>query len=412
MSNPLAFLLNPRQHPTNMAYTNGFAYGAALNMLGLLMPLYALDLGFRLSDQGIIVAAPAVFMIILRLPGGAISDRFGEKFVLWFSFASLVVNAVVAFYSHSIWPLILAQLFNGASRSVYWSAGQSYASRSAEGNAGHVMGRLLSFESFGGIIGGVIAGFVAQVWGFPVAFALSGAVALAGVGVTSALPPLPRKDQMRSYFATLKPAVTMLGKPSLTLAHLTAFAAAAYGGLVAGLFLAFFREAGYEEGLVGVVRSLNSAGLAAVAYVFGTVLGRLGARNTAMTGMVLTGVFSIATVLTGDVPVLPIVLMVLAGATFGSLRALYPALAAQNSPPNLRGVALSAVSLYWAFAMLLSPLVFGFVADTTGVRTAIVIFGVISVGLGLAAPIAAVVADRGRARDAARARAAESASAS
>jgi hypothetical protein len=70
VSNPLAFLANPRQHPTNMAYTNGFAYGAALNMLSLLMPLYALDLGFRLSDQGIIVAAPAVFMIIMRLPGG------------------------------------------------------------------------------------------------------------------------------------------------------------------------------------------------------------------------------------------------------------------------------------------------------------------------------------------------------
>jgi MFS family permease len=50
-------------------------------------------------------------------------------------------------------------------------------------------------------------------------------------------------------------------------------------------------------------------------------------------------------------------------------------------------MALSVVSLYWAVAMLLSPLIFGFVADATSIRTAIYIFGTFSVIVGLLSPL-------------------------
>jgi MFS family permease len=50
-------------------------------------------------------------------------------------------------------------------------------------------------------------------------------------------------------------------------------------------------------------------------------------------------------------------------------------------------MALSVVSLYWAVAMLLSPLIFGFVADATSIRTAIYIFGTFSIIVGLLSPL-------------------------
>ena len=133
-----SFTKNPRSKPTYLGYTNGFAYGFSLNALQLLVALYAIDLGFDMSKMGIIIAAPAFFMVALRLPGGAISDRFGEKVILRFSFVTLVICGVIAAYSSTLWPLIIAQLFNGASRSVYWSAGQTYISRSRPGDAGKV----------------------------------------------------------------------------------------------------------------------------------------------------------------------------------------------------------------------------------------------------------------------------------
>ena len=111
-----AFARHPRQQPTNMAFINGGMYGLSLNAMMLLIPLYAIDLGFRLSDQGIIIAAPAAFKVFARLPGGAISDRFGERVVIWFSFTTLAMAAVIVAltaigwspWSESIWPLIVS----------------------------------------------------------------------------------------------------------------------------------------------------------------------------------------------------------------------------------------------------------------------------------------------------------------
>lgn len=382
-----AFPSHLRRHPTTLSYINGFCYGMALGMLAVLVPLYALALDWSLMDQGIVVAAPAACMILLRLPGGAICDRFGERVVLWFSFICLLVSALLAMTSSTLAALVAAQLFNGASRSVYWTAGQSYTSRTAEGEAGKTMGRLLSFESTGGIIAGIAAGLLAQYLGYSVAFAVAAAVSLFGIAMTALLPPLPRKEQMRSLGRSLAGALPMFMHRRLALAHLSAFTSAVYASLIGGLFLAFFMQVGYGEGLAGALRSLSSVGVVFAAYPFGLLLARLGARNMAVLGMVATGVFAIVMTATGGHPVAPAVLMVLSGMTFGMLRALYPALGAQNSEPNQRAMTLAVISLYWAVAMLVAPLVFGFIADGFGIRTALYLFGVFSIAMGLLSPL-------------------------
>jgi MFS family permease len=381
------FLAHPRHQPTNLAFFNGFMYGLGLNAMMLLIPLYAINQGFRLSDQGIIIAAPAAFMVVLRLPGGALSDRFGERVVIWFSFATLLIAALIAMVSQSILLLILSQLFSGASRSVYWSAAQSYISRSAEGQVGKMMGRQLAFESGAGIIGAIGIGFIAQIVGFSFAFGVAATIGAIGFVVTTSLPALVRKDQVRSFKASFAPAKTMLFARKLAFAHLVSFMAAAYAGLMSGLFIAFFRDVGYSEGWVGAVRSLNAIGVVVLAYTFGVILARLGARLVGVLGMLATGLVAIGVAATGDVPVAPVALMAISGVTFGTLRALYPVLATQKSAPNQRAMALSVVSLYWAIAMLLSPLIFGFIADATTIRTAMFIFGGFSITVGLLSPI-------------------------
>lgn len=381
------FLRHPRQHPTNLAYFISFVYGLGLYSLMLLIPLYAINQGFRLSNQGIIIAAPAIFMILLRLPGGAISDRFGERVVILFAFVALLTGALIAIPAGSLLPLILSQLFSGASRSVYWSAAQSYISRSVEGDTGKVMGVQLAFESAAGIIAALAAGFIAQILGFKIAFAFSALLAIVGLGVAFILPPLPRKDQVRSIAASFAPAKEMLFSRSLAFAHFVAFMAAAYMGLMSGLFIAFFRHIGYSEGLTGMVRSLNGIGVVIVAYFFGVLLSRIGPRITGVAGMVITGVAVMGVAASSELPVVPVLLMTVSGVTFGTLRALYPVITAQKSAPNQRAMALAVVSLYWAIAMLLSPLVFGFIADGTSIRTAVYIFGGFSVVMGFAAPV-------------------------
>ena len=76
--NVVAMVRHPHQHPLELSYLNGFSYGIGMSMLSLLVPLYIIRLGFSLADMGLVVSSAAVFMIVLRLLGGAVSDRFGE----------------------------------------------------------------------------------------------------------------------------------------------------------------------------------------------------------------------------------------------------------------------------------------------------------------------------------------------
>ncbi|MDE2837120.1 MAG: MFS transporter [Chloroflexota bacterium] len=394
-----AFIRNPRRYPTYLGYFNGFIYGFSMGA-AILYPLYAIDQGFSLASQGFIVAAPGIVMIMLRLVGGAVSDRFGEKLILWFSFITVTIASVIPVFTATFLSLTVAQLFNGASRSVYWSAAQSYISRSAEGEAGKVMGRQLSFESAGGIIGAIVVGFVAEGVGYPHAFVLTATLTFIGFLITSSLPRLPRRDQVSSFAASLAPAKTMLVKRTLLHAHMVAFTSAAYSGLVMGLFIAFFHDVGYGEGGTAVIRSLNSIGVSVLAYFFGALLGFLGSRTTAMAGITLTGLLAVGIGATGAVPVVPAVFMALTGITFGSLRSLYPTLAAENSEPNQRAMALSVVGLYWAIGIFASPLVFGFIADATTIRTAIFVFGGFSIVAGSLSPLLYDYGRRGIVREA------------
>lgn len=382
-----AFVRRPRRHPTYLGYLNGFVYGYGMGASTILFPLYAISLEFDLSTQGFVVAAPGIAMILLRLVGGAVSDRFGEKIILWFSFATVTGASVAAAYSAALLPLFAAQLFNGASRSVYWSAAQSYISRSAEGEAGKVMGRQLSFESGGGLLGGIVAGVVAQQYGYAEAFLMTAGATFVGFLITTSLPALPRKDQARSLAASLAPVKTMLFRRTLLHAHLTAFVSAAYIGLVMGLFVAFFRDANYTEAGTALVIRLNSVGTSALAFFFGALLVRFGSRLTATLGITLTGALAVGVGLTGDVPIVPVVFMTITGMTFGSLRSLYPTLAAENSEPNQRAMALSVVGLYWAIGIFLSPLLFGFIAEATSLHAAIYIFGAFATAVGLLSPL-------------------------
>jgi len=361
-------------------------FGFSLSAMTLLIPLYAIQQGFRLSDQGIIISAAAVFMVLLRLPGGAISDRFGERIVITFSFVTCLLGSLIAIFANDIVPLIASQLLSGASRSVYWSAAQSYISRSSQGETGKMMGRQLAFESSAGILGGLIVGFVAQIFGFAQAFTVVAVLSAAGIIITSSLPSLPRKDQVRTIKESFAPARRMLFSRALAFAHLVAFMGAAYSALVGGLFIAYFRDIGYSEGLTGLVRSLNGVGTVIVALFFGAILTRLGARTVGAAGMALTGIICVLNAHAGDA-FMPVVFMTLSGMTFGTLRTLYPTLAAQKSNPNERAMALSVVSLYWAIAMLIVPVIFGFVADGTSISTAITIFGASSVVVGLLSPL-------------------------
>jgi DHA1 family multidrug resistance protein-like MFS transporter len=392
--------LSPRAElrATLLIYLAGFTYHIGLGSTLILVPLYALHLGFDFAQLGIIIASQAVFGLLLRLFAGAISDRFGERWVLLFSFGTMVAGAAIIGVSGTFWTLILGQTFLGISRATYWTATQSYCSRINPARAGALLGRMSSSRTLGDMVGVFSAGIIAENMGYGWAWAVI--VALGGVGLAGSLvlPMLPRKGALRGFKQALAPIPSMVRSPSMAMAGITAFVASTAMTIAVILLVPYLHELGNSEGDVGFVRGAGLVGSVGIGVVFGKIVSRTGQKNLYTLALSAMGVIMLAVPIMGTDSILgppglqaiftPMgALMFMYGTFYGLLGPLYPLTAATYSSQEQRGVAMAYVGLYWGAAQVVIPASFGVLAASFGLRDSFWFAGVMFIVFAAAMPI-------------------------
>ena len=370
-----------------LIYLAGFTYHIGLGSTLILVPLYALHLGFDLAELGAIIASQAVFGLLLRLFAGAISDRFGERWVLLFSFGTMVVGAGIIGVSDTFWTLVLGQTFLGISRATYWTATQSYCSRINPAKAGTLLGRMSSSRTSGDMVGAATAGFIAETMGYGSAWAVI--VGLGGVGLVGSLvlPILPRKDALRGFKQALAPIPSMTRSPSMAMAGITAFVASTAMTMAVILLVPYLRELGNGETTVGLVRTAGLVGSVGIGVVFGKIVSRTGQQNLYTLALSAMGVIMLAVPLVGSTLAPMGALLFLYGTFYGLLGPLYPLTAATYSSQEQRGVAMAYVGLYWGAAQVVVPASFGILAASYGLEDSFWFAGVMFLVFAAAMPL-------------------------
>lgn len=370
-----------------LIYTAAFSYQITLGLVQVLVPLYALHLGYSLASLGVVVASQAVFGLLLRLFAGAIADQFGERWVLWASFATMVAGAAVFTASGAIWTLIAAQSFVGYSRATYWTATQSYVSRINPERSGEVYGRVNAFGNAGGLIGAFLSGALASALGYPAAFAVMGAVAFAGLAGSIALPPLAARSARRGFRAPLAQIPSIARHRGMGLAGFAAFGASIAMIIPSVLFVPYLTELDYSETVNGGMQAVGVGGSIALGIVFGRVLERLGRRRTHTLALALSGLSAIAVAQGAGAYLTLVPLMLAYGVCRASLSILYPIAGADHSAPERRGMAMAYVGLYWGTAQLIAPLGFGALAGAVGLQATLWTAGAVFIAAGAVFPL-------------------------
>ena len=140
----------PRARSAEAAlYAQTTAYSVVLGSIIVLVPLYIISLGYSPAWLGIIIAGQGFFQVALRLFGGVISDRIGERWVIQASLGALVIGCLGLALSTSLAWLLFAQVLFGGSRAIYWTSAQSYGSRIDETRPTQVLGRFFGFGAAG-----------------------------------------------------------------------------------------------------------------------------------------------------------------------------------------------------------------------------------------------------------------------
>ena len=375
------------QRAALLLYLAAGMYNAILAMLVVLVPLYALHLGFNLATMGAVISSQAVLQISLQLFGGMLADRFGERIVWRMSFTSALAGCLIFLFSSTLAALFAAQFFLGLSRAIYWNAGQTYGTRLSEPDTPAIIARFLGYGSAGLIIGGPLAGAVAGASGFSAAFALCCCFCGIPLAISFVMPALPRRGAIQTVREVIRPVPGLLRMKVLWLGVFMGFLSAMSVALLGSTYIAFFREAGHSEGVIGGVSAIHSIGLVAFGFAFTPVLRRLGYR--AMYGLSLVGMgimtFIMAQAAQSLATLIPIIALL--GIVFAGSRILYPVMAALAAPEGLRSTTLAVTGLGWATGMLTIPVSFGALADATSLATVVTVAALILTGAGLVSPI-------------------------
>jgi FSR family fosmidomycin resistance protein-like MFS transporter len=123
--------------------------------------------------------------------GGPLSDRFGVKFVIWFSILGVLPFTLALPYADLNWTVILTIII-GLIFSSAFSAIVVFAQELMPGRVGMIAGIFFGFAFGAGGIGAAALGALADVKGIEFVFWVSSFMPLAGL-LTVFLPPMPVK---------------------------------------------------------------------------------------------------------------------------------------------------------------------------------------------------------------------------
>jgi MFS family permease len=86
---------------------------------GSMLVLFALELGSNIFEVGLVSSAAAYVNLILTIPMGVLSNRFGRFKILLVGVGSFVLSAILSALAQSTSMLILARLFDGFGWSIF-----------------------------------------------------------------------------------------------------------------------------------------------------------------------------------------------------------------------------------------------------------------------------------------------------
>jgi YNFM family putative membrane transporter len=288
----------------------GVATFALLYSTQALLPLISDEFGAAASDASWTVSAATGALALFVLPMSALSERFGRRAVMTGSLAVAATVGLLVPFAPSLGALVALRAVQGAALAGLPASATAYLAEEVRPKALiTAIGLFVAGNSVGGMSGRVITGWVAQEWGWRVAVAVIGVVAVSCAVAFRLFLPAPRHFRTGS----LRPRVlartvrTHLANPLLRRLY-------AIGALFMTVFGAVYTVIGYRlteapfglpQGIVGSVFLVYLVGTVS-ASTAGRLVGRLGRRGalylaggTTTTGLLLSLSDNLALVLLG-----------------------------------------------------------------------------------------------------------------
>lgn len=161
------------------SFTQGWA---SMGVRVALVPLFIVEgLGESAAMSGVVLAVYSAGNVIAIVVAGRLSDSLGRRPIMLPGLLLMGTSTAVLGYSGNIWVASALTFVAGIGSGLFAPTHQAALADvlSGRGQGGPALASYQMTADLGAISGPVIAGFIAQQWGFGPAFAITGGVAFA-----------------------------------------------------------------------------------------------------------------------------------------------------------------------------------------------------------------------------------------
>lgn len=163
-----------------------------------MLPLYGLAVVATHANPFATVASTVVVAQAVMIPASLAAMRIAQTRGYWLAiliaFTALPIRALIAAGVITSWGIIPVQILDGVGAGMLSVAVPGMVVRILAGT-GHInvgQGAIMGAQGLGGALSPVLGGFVAQIFGFPIAFATLGALSLGSLVIWLGFAPLLR----------------------------------------------------------------------------------------------------------------------------------------------------------------------------------------------------------------------------
>ncbi len=350
----------------------GFLSMLSIMVTNPILSLFAEDIGATGVWIGYAVSGYWISRVVLEIPSGYVSSKFGYYKPMAFGLALTVAGSIMLVFVDNPVHLVLVRAVNGFGAPFFFAVSMTFIVNlfGAE-RRGTAMGVFQGIEFVGTIIGSAVSGKLVQElgWrgGFVAAFALSFAAFLLFV-----VPPNIRRETVRG--PTSKPLT--LGEifgvmKNKTLAIIAAATLAEFimtNGLIITIVPLFTRGTlGFSLADVGYVMGARSLGFVAAMFTMGSISDRIGRRPVLMFGLTATAVLVVVMSLFSTFYTIAAVICVI-GFTSGAIWIVGPVISAEAVGSSQRGAAIGVYRTFFDLGSVIGPILMTAVMTGYGVK--------------------------------------------
>lgn len=340
------------------------------SLINPILPIYAKHVGATGVYIGFVVASYSISRIILEIPSGYISLRYGYYLPLSTGMLLMAAGSFLSAYAMYPFYLVIARMLIGLGSPLFFTTSLGFIVSLFEPHRrGRALGIFKAIQNIAAILGSIASGYVITSIGFRWGFIISGVLGSAALLIL-AIPSTIRgnQDQMNGGVEVSLSSIRsiVINRDILILCSATLAMFLMTSGIESTIFPIYANEQlGYSYKEIGWFSGARAMGFVVSLVSMGSLSDRIGRRPVMLLGLGLgtVTVFSLSII----VSFIPLSLLFFGvGLSVGAFWVIAPIVAAEALKPSMRGVAIGTYKTFFDIGSIIGPVLMSIVTETSG----------------------------------------------